>query len=83
MSTFRAFWPITDQRIGWDELLRAASMDLPLLAAQAQCRIAGDGAFRIARSVDVPGSGRITPTVLVFEAPARQLRPRAYHRSAA
>lgn len=82
-TTFVAYWPITDQSVGWDELIKAAEQDLPLLLGQARCRKAGPGAFRIARSVDVPGSGRLTPTVLVFEAPAWPRKPRAYHRRTA
>ena len=37
-------------------------------------RLVGPGRFSIAESVDVPGCGRTTPTVLVFEAPATRNR---------
>ena len=80
-ATARFFWPIHDQAVGWDALIAQACADLPLLAAQAHVRLVAPGAFRIARSVDVPGSGRITPTVLIYEAPARPLKARNYRRA--
>lgn len=72
MSTFRAIWPIVDERLPWDRLIREAEADLELLTAQAHARITNYGAGRwsIERSCRVPGSGRITETVLMYEAPA-------------
>lgn len=72
MSSFQAIWPILDQRLTYDQLIDEAAHDLPTLVAQAHARITDwrAGRWSIARSVDVPGSGRITPTVLLYEAPA-------------
>lgn len=72
MSTFRAIWPIVDQRIPYDQLIAEATDDLERLTLHAHCRVTNYGAGRwsIARSSQVPGSGRVTPTVLMYEAPA-------------
>jgi hypothetical protein len=79
---FRAIWPMTND-LPYRRLIRDAKEDLPLLAAQAHARITGPGRFSIAESVDVPGSGRTTPTVLVFEAPAVQMQARSYWKASA
>jgi hypothetical protein len=79
-ASFRAVWPITDERAAFTELLSAALVEVPLLAAQAKCRVVGRGRFSIDLSVNVPGSGRITPTCLIYEAPAQPVEARAYHR---
>lgn len=80
MSGFmlRCIWPILDERMPYRELVRAAKGDVPGLATQAHARLAAPGRFSIAESVDVPGSGRTTATVLVFEAPAVRAPARAY-----
>lgn len=78
MSTFRAIWPITDHRVSWFELCKAAREEVPILAGQASARIVGPGRFSIADSRNIPGSGRITENVLIYEAPARAIDRRAY-----
>lgn len=70
---FRAMWPIVAD-LPASDLFREARCDLPLLAAQAHARIIGPGRFSFARSVDVPGSGRVSEFVLIFEAPAVERR---------
>jgi len=82
-ATFRAIWPIRDETVPWSDLLREAADDIPMIAAAAGARVLTRGIFSIARSVDVPGSGRVTNTILVFEAPARALPRRGYHRRTA
>lgn len=78
MSTFKAIWPITNPALTLDRLTAAAQHDVPVLAAQAHARLTSRGRFTIARSVDVPGSGRATATVLVYEARAVELPHRPY-----
>lgn len=68
--TFRAMWPVTDESLGLAELADLARTDLPLLVAQARATISGPGRFTLADSAQVPGSGRVTRYVLVYEAPA-------------
>lgn len=80
---FRAIWPIADQSIGYATLCRQAAEDLPLLIGHASARLTNPGRFSIAPSVEVPGSGRVTEAVLVYEAPAVALAPRAYRKDAA
>lgn len=75
---FRAIWPITDERTPYAELCHGAQADLMLLLAQAHARVTGPGRFSIAPSVYVPGSGRVTESVLVWEAPAISVPLRAY-----
>jgi hypothetical protein len=72
VSIFRAFWPIVDQRVPYDALIREAEAELPELTIRAHARITnlGAGRWSIERSSRVPGSGRVTPTVLMYEAPA-------------
>lgn len=72
MSTFLAFWPIVDQRVPYERLLAEAEAELPDLVSRAHARIVDyrAGRWSIARSSRVPGCGRITPTVLLYEAPA-------------
>jgi hypothetical protein len=79
---FRCVWPIHDN-VTYRRLIRDAKDDIPTLAAQAHARITGPGRFSIAESIDVPGSGRTTPTVLVFEAPAVQMAARSYWKASA
>ncbi len=74
MSTFRAFWPIVDDTVPPIDLIREAALELPRLTAQAHAVINGPGRWAIAPSCKVPGSGRVTPTVLLYEAPATQGR---------
>lgn len=70
--TFRAFWPIVDQRIPYDQLIAEAAEDVERLALQAHAHITDfrAGRWSIERSSRVPGSGRVAPTVLIYEAPA-------------
>lgn len=78
MTTFKAIWPITDQTQSLDELIAVATPEVPTLASRAHARITSRGRFTIARSIDVPGSGRATPTVLVYEARAVEMPARRY-----
>lgn len=71
MSRFRAVWPITNERLPFTALCAQALLDVPLLAAQAHCRVAGPGRFSAALSTEIPGSGRVTTWCLIYEAPAR------------
>lgn len=68
--TFRAVWPILDETETWASLCRQASADLPTLIAQAHAVVLTRGRFSVAAAEQVPGSGRISESVLVFEAPA-------------
>lgn len=70
MSRFRAIWPITNERLPFTALCAQATHDIPHLAALAHARITGPGRWTCALSTDVPGSGRITKWVLLYEAPA-------------
>lgn len=75
---FRAIWPIVDETVGYADLCREAAATLPTLVAQARAHLTKPGRFSIAPSEHVPGSGRITATVLVYEAPARPATERSY-----
>lgn len=70
MTTFRAVWPITDESVPYAELCKQAMIEIPRLAAQAHARPSGTGAFIIAPSDVVPGSGRVSKLCLVYTAPA-------------
>ena len=83
MTTFRAIWPITDETVGYAALCKQAQSELPLLIAQAKARLTHPGRFSIAPSDKVPGSGRITSAVLVYEAPAVAVAPRGYWKASA
>lgn len=72
-GVFRAIWPIVDESRKYAELMREAAAEIPTLCAQAHVRVVGAGRFSIAESVYVPGSGRFTESVLVYEAPAESL----------
>ena len=67
---FIAFWPITDEAVPFRVLRDQAAAEVPALAAQAHARITGRCRWTIRDSAAVPGSGRVTDTVLVCEAPA-------------
>ena len=82
MTRFRAIWPITDEAVTYADLCRQATAELPLLLGQARARLTNPGRFSIAPANRVPGSGRVTESVLVFEAPAIPLTARDYHRKA-
>lgn len=77
---FRALWPILDDTVPARQMAGEVAGDLPVLARQAHAVLCGPPYFRVARSQDVPGSGNVTPFVLVAEAPARPAVRRAYHR---
>ncbi|WP_435744954.1 hypothetical protein [Nocardioides sp. SYSU DS0663] len=79
---FRALWPITDHSAGITQLAAQARHDLPLLLAQAHARTTGPGRFSVAPSAQIPGSGRTTAWVLLYEAPAIKTPARPYHRTA-
>lgn len=80
---FRAIWPITDEDQSYANLCRQATDDLPLLIGQAKARLTAQGRFSVAASINVPGSGRTTESVLVYEAPAVALARRSYWRESA
>lgn len=80
--TFRAIWPIRDDTVPARQLAREATEELPELVVRARAQLTGPGWWRVLPSKRVPGSGNLTPLVLVFEAPAEQAPTRVYHRAA-
>lgn len=68
--TLRCLWPVVDPSIPLRELLAEAAADLPEVATRAHAKVTGPGRWSMAPSEAVPGSGRVTDTVLIFEAPA-------------
>jgi len=80
---FRALWPITDDSLTFADLCKQAAGDLPDLVIQAHARLLRPGRFTIAESAHVPGSGRVTPTVLLYEAPAEAKPMRSYWKASA
>ena len=80
-GTLRIIWPILDPTIARDDLIAEAVETLPRLVAQARARITrpDQALFRILPSTRVPGSGRVTDTVLVYDVPAVAAPPRCYH----
>lgn len=80
---FRAWWPIVDEDAAWSELCRQAEAEVPLLVAQGKAKLTGPGRFSIAPSAQVPGSGRVTESVLLYEAPAVRAPIRAYRKTVA
>lgn len=79
---FRAVWPIVDERLSFADLCREAESGLPTLISQARARLLRPGRFSIAPSEKVPGSGRVTESCLIYEAPAAPATPRPYRRTA-
>lgn len=75
MDYLRAFWPIVDPTLGWDDLISEALKDLPWVAARSHVNITGLPRWYVARSVDFPGSGRVTELILVCEVPATRRTP--------
>jgi hypothetical protein len=71
VNVFRCIWPIHDETIGYADLCHQARAELPDLIAQAHAELLRPGRFSIAPSEWVPGSGRVTESVLVYEAPAK------------
>ena len=71
---FRAIWPLVHPGVTWSSLVKQAEGDLPMLAAQAHCRIVGRPTFRVVESEKVPGSGRSTSHVFVCDVPAEPVR---------
>lgn len=82
-AIFRCVWPIVDETVAFATMCRTAQDDLPMLIAQAKAKLVQPGRFSIAPSALVPGSGRITESVLVYEAPAVRAPIRAYRGVAA
>jgi hypothetical protein len=76
--TFRALWPITDPNCPFLRLCNDAFPDVPALLRQAHAIPTAHGRFHVAPSAHVPGSGRITDWVLIYECPAFRRPPRAY-----
>lgn len=70
MTRLRLLWPIVDPLAAFPALLEEASREIPALARRHHARITGPGRFTVARSLEVPGSGRTTEWVLLWEAPA-------------
>lgn len=70
VGNFRAFWPIIDDSVPMHHLIAHAIDDLPWLTSQAHAVIVGKGRWSIELSCMVPGSGRVTETILMFNAPA-------------
>ncbi len=79
---FRAIWPIADEAVPYAELCAEATADLPWLVQTARVFITTEGRFSVAPACDVPGSGRVTGSVLVWEAQARPAPRTRYQRSA-
>ena len=78
---FRAIWPIYDDQpshVTYAQLVREATEELPALLVRHHARATGRGVFTIAASVDIPGSGRVTESVLVWEGPVVAAEPRLY-----
>ena len=69
--SFRACWPITDASTPSLDLCPQACTALGRLPRQAHARPSGHGRFTAAPSAHVPGSGRVTNWVLIYECPAR------------
>jgi hypothetical protein len=76
---FKALWPIVNEKAPVTAMFTLAARDVPDLARRAHARITGPGQFTFERSVDVPGSGRVTEWVLVYTAPAVPVPRRSYH----
>lgn len=78
--TVRCMWPILPGT-GHDlsVLISEAEQELAWVLNQAGAVVTGPGRWSTARSDQVPGSGRVTPLVLLFEAPARPKTRRTYH----
>lgn len=81
--TFRAFWPILDDSMTFPELCAEALPTVPLLAAQARARIVDGGRFSAVDSRRIPGAGRCSARVLVYEARAVPMAKRPYWRGVA
>lgn len=77
MTTFRAIWPITDQKATFLDLCRQAYDEVGQLLRQAHARPTGHGRFSVAASAHIPGSGRVTDWVLLYECPAQRAALRA------
>lgn len=80
MTTFRALWPITDHTITFPALCHQAWEDVPHLLLQAHAKPTGHGRWYSAPSTHVPGSGRVTDWVLIYECPAVKVRRRSVSR---
>ena len=80
--TFQAMWPITDPERPTHWLIAEAIDDLPMLAARAHAELSGPLTWSIRPSWAVPGSGRVTETVLICEAPAERMAERGYWKEA-
>lgn len=75
-QTYRAMWPIVDEQRSFIGLCREAQVELGPLMQRARVMASGPGRFYAAHASQVPGSGRVTDWVLVYECPAKQLPPR-------
>lgn len=76
-ALFRAIWPVLDPSRLLQDLIAEASQDLPRVALMAHAEITGRGRWSMRPAAEVPGSGNVTATVLMYEAPARE-RPRTW-----
>lgn len=80
----RVIWPILNPALGPQTLIAEAERELPDILTRTHAQVTDPNAARwsIAPSDKVPGSGRITDTVLIYEAPARPIPRRAYWKAA-
>lgn len=80
MTVVRCMWPILPGTgIDFTDLVAEAEQELPWVLNTAGALVTGPGRWSTAKSSDVPGSGRVTPLVLLFEAPAKPKPRRSYH----
>lgn len=77
-GTVRLIWPILDESLTLGQLIAEAAPEVPMLISRAHAVAAGVGRFYTAHSWEVPGSGRVSNLVLVFEAPATAAPSRPY-----
>lgn len=85
---FRAFWPVLDEGVPFQDLQHLAAGELTGLVAAAGAQLVTDaagrgGRWRVIPSRLVPGSGDVAERVLLFECPARRVAVRAYRSGAA
>ena len=65
---YRAFWPVTDESLTFDELRAQGESDLPRLLHFARVAQVGRGRWCLRPGSDVPGSGG-AHTVLIADVP--------------
>lgn len=79
---FRAFWPVVGEPVHTiselDELLATAAHDMTAVALRHRAHITGPGRGYLAPGRNFPGAHGAMQ-VVVIEAPAVAMPPRAYH----